>query len=55
MGKIKERYSGYKIIQIGSPTDNQSPFIRKTGLNIWESIKTISQSSIFIGINSAIP
>jgi hypothetical protein len=52
MEKIKERYSGYKIIQIGSPTDNRSPFIRKTGLNIWESIKTISQSSIFIGINS---
>mgnify|MGYP003136097968 FL=1 len=52
MDKINERYSGYKIIQIGSPTDNKSPFIRKTGLDIWQSIKIIAQSSIFIGINS---
>ena len=50
--KIKERYSNYKIIQIGSKQDNDSPFIDKRGLPLWETIETIAKSAIFIGINS---
>ncbi len=52
LNTIKERYSEYQIVQIGSKNDNESPFIDKRGLPIWDSIKTIAESSIFIGINS---
>ena len=50
--KIKERYSNYKIIQVGGKKDNDSPFIDKRGLSIWETVEIIAKSSIFIGINS---
>ena len=49
---IAKRYANYNIIQVGAKTDNPSPFIDKRGLKIWDTVKTISESSIFIGINS---
>lgn len=49
---IKERYPNYDIIQVGSIEDNSSPFIDKRGVELWESVKIIAQSAIFIGINS---
>ncbi len=49
---IKERYHNYDIIQVGSIEDNSSPFIDKRGVELWESVKIIAQSAIFIGINS---
>tara|TARA_R100001510_G_C7637464_1_gene195380 strand:- start:169 stop:1029 length:861 start_codon:yes stop_codon:yes gene_type:complete len=49
---IKQRYSNYDIIQVGSIEDNSSPFIDKRGVDLWESVKIIAQSAIFIGINS---
>tara|TARA_R100001163_G_scaffold63361_2_gene55163 strand:+ start:215 stop:1111 length:897 start_codon:yes stop_codon:yes gene_type:complete len=50
--KIKERYTNYNIVQIGSKKDFDSPFEDKRGLDIWETVKTIAQSAIFIGVNS---
>ena len=52
LNEIKKRYCNYKIIQIGSKKDNESPFIDKRGQPIWETVKTIAESAIFIGINS---
>tara|TARA_Y100000004_G_scaffold33963_1_gene36192 strand:+ start:413 stop:1315 length:903 start_codon:yes stop_codon:yes gene_type:complete len=49
---IKERYSNYKIIQIGNEKDIDTPFIDKRGLEIWDSVEIIAKSAIFIGINS---
>ena len=49
---IKERYPNYDIIQVGSIGDNSSPFIDKRDVELWESVKIIAQSAIFIGINS---
>lgn len=50
--EIKNRYLNYNIIQIGSEKDNDSPFIDKRGVDIWETIKIIAGSAIFIGVNS---
>jgi hypothetical protein len=52
LSTIAERYANYNIIQIGSKSDNDSPFTDKRGLEIWDTIKTIAESAIFIGINS---
>ena len=49
---IKQRYPNYDIIQVGSIKDNSSPFTDKRGVGLWESVKIIAQSAIFIGINS---
>ena len=49
---IKKRYCSYKIIQIGHTQDNPTPFNDKRGLPIWDSVKIIAESAIFIGINS---
>jgi|TARA_R100000084_G_C4651371_1_gene149907 hypothetical protein len=50
--RIKLRYPNYDIIQIGSLNDHESEFIDKRGAEIWETVKIIAQSAIFIGVNS---
>ena len=53
LNEIKNRYSNYNIIQIGSKKDNDFPsFVDKRGVDIWETVKIIAESAIFIGINS---
>tara|TARA_R110000824_G_scaffold272682_1_gene461188 strand:- start:499 stop:1446 length:948 start_codon:yes stop_codon:yes gene_type:complete len=69
LNEIKNRYSNYNIIQIGSEKDNDfcwtharhdhqhlrndfPSFVDKRGVDIWETVKIIAESAIFIGINS---
>jgi hypothetical protein len=52
LDKIAERYSNYDIVQVGSLKDRNTQFIDKRGLKIWDTVKTIAESAIFIGINS---
>lgn len=53
--QIEKNYKGYEIIQIGGKNDKQTPFIDKRGLeNIWDTVKIIASSSIFIGVNSGL-
>jgi len=51
--QITKNYQNYKLIQIGMPYD---PIIEGAedarGLSVWDSIKIIASSSIFIGVNS---
>lgn len=52
INSIRENYKNFNIIQIGAKKDNDTPFLDKRGLDIWDSAKLISQSCIFIGPNS---
>jgi len=49
---IAQTYKNFEIIQIGGPQDKKTPFINKLGLNMWDTAKLISSSSILIGVNS---
>ena len=50
---INNKYSkNYTIYQIGGYQDKSTPFINKLGLSIWDTAKLISQSAVFIGVNS---
>ena len=49
---IAENYKDFNIIQIGAEKDNDTPFLDKRGLDIWDSAQLIAQSFIFIGPNS---
>ena len=52
--QILENYQGYEIILIGDKDDHAFPgFINKLGLPLWESIKLIAESILFIGIDSS--
>jgi len=51
--KIKEKYSNFRIIQIGGPNDKKVYFAEDfTGLSVFDTAELISKSIIFIGPNS---
>jgi len=50
--KIKERYSNYDIVQVGGKSDVDCGVNDARGLNMWDTVKEISTSAIFIGVNS---
>jgi len=50
--KIKERYSKYDIYQIGGQQDIDCGLIDCRGSSMWETVKHIATSAIFIGVNS---
>ena len=52
--QIKVNYKNYEIIQIGGSDDliMGDGVENKLGLSIWESVKEISDASIFIGVDS---
>jgi len=50
--RIRESYSGYTIYQIGGADDKETPFLDRRGLPIWDSIRLIASSAIFIGVDS---
>ena len=50
--KIKERYSKYDIYQIGGQQDIDCGVIDCRGSSMWETVKHIATSAIFIGVNS---
>lgn len=57
--QIINNYKGFDIVQIGSKTDyfgnpikTYNGIIDKLGLDIWDSIKIIAESIIFIGVDS---
>jgi len=49
---ISETYKDFEILQIGGPKDKPTPFKKMLGLGLWETAKLISESIMFIGINS---
>ncbi len=54
---IAKNYKDYKIIQIGGAYDTKHGYLfqyfeDKTNLPIWETIKIIASSELFIGCNS---
>lgn len=49
---IQKVYNDFEIMQIGGREDKQSPFKKMLGLNLWDTAKLISESMIFIGVNS---
>jgi hypothetical protein len=49
---IKERYSNYEIYQVGAKSDFDCGVIDGRGSSIWDTVKCIATSSIFIGVNS---
>ena len=49
---IDNKYKGYSIFQIGGNNDQNTPFINKRGLSLWDTADLISQCQYFIGINS---
>ena len=50
---VREAYSGYEIVQVGSKEDVDAQVIDLRGIpDIWEVVKIIAQSSIFIGVDS---
>lgn len=52
--QILNNYKGFDLLLIGNKNDTYFPgFINKLGLDIWDSIKLISESILFIGINSS--
>lgn len=51
--QIMLNYNHYQIMQIGGATDRMTPFIRMTGLPMWETARIIAGSEIFIGVNSS--
>lgn len=52
--RIKNNYRNYKIVQIGGKNDKKLNFAEdKTGLNIIDTAKEISESAIFIGLDSS--
>ena len=50
---IRQKYEKYNIIQVGGTRDRTTSFIDFRGANFWESARTIANSDIFIGIDSA--
>ena len=50
--QIQSNYSDFEIVQIGLKTDRKTPFQDALGLEIWETVKLIATSAIFIGVNS---
>jgi hypothetical protein len=53
--QIKENYSGFEIVQIGSKTDKRAEgTIDKRGLTIWDSVKEISEAMYYIGVNTGV-
>ena len=50
---IKNKYRGFEIVQIGGLDDRLTPFIDKRGLPFYDSARIIAESSVFIGIDSA--
>jgi hypothetical protein len=52
IAQILENYIEYNIYQIGGQNDKKTPFINKLGLSMWETIKLIASSEVFIGVNS---
>ena len=52
--QIKVNYKNYEITQIGGPDDIPmgNGVIDKRGLDIWDTVKEISDTSIFIGVDS---
>jgi hypothetical protein len=54
VNQILNNYKGCDLILIGNKDDTYFPgFINKLGLDIWDSIKLIAESILFIGINSS--
>lgn len=52
--QILKNYPEYDLVLIGNNTDQYYPgFTNMLGLNIWESVKLIAESILFIGINSS--
>lgn len=49
---IKHNYRNYELVQIGSASDVDAKVQDKRGLSIWDTVKEISDASIFIGVNS---
>lgn len=49
---IKERYSNYELYQVGAKSDFDCGVIDVRGSSIWDTVKCIATSSIFIGVNS---
>lgn len=49
---IKTNYKNYDIVQIGSKNDKDAGVTDKRGLPIWESVKEIAESSLYIGVNT---
>ena len=50
--KIKERYGNYDIVQVGGKGDVDCGVNDLRGLKMWDTVKEISTSAIFIGVNS---
>lgn len=50
---IQNKYRDFRIFQIGGEKDRKTPFTDKRGLPFFESAKIIAESSVFIGIDSA--
>lgn len=50
--QIAKNYKNYHIIQIGSSSDKETPFEKKTNLSKWDTAKIISEAAIYIGVNS---
>jgi hypothetical protein len=50
---IARRFQGCEIIQVGGENDIPTQFVDARGLPIWESIKLIATSAVFIGVDSS--
>lgn len=51
---IADRYRDREIIQVGGPDDSSTNFEDARGLPIWDTVKLIATSSIFIGVDSGL-
>lgn len=56
--KIKENYEDgrFELVQIGSKNDKSAGkcVIDKRGLSIWDSVKEVAESMIYIGVNTGV-
>ena len=53
INEIKKRYPDYFIVQVGLKTDRDAGVLDRRGLSLWDSVKYIAQSEVFIGVDSA--
>lgn len=51
---IAERFKDYEVIQVGGPDDVPTRFVDARGLPIWESIRLVATSAVFVGVDSGL-
>jgi hypothetical protein len=51
---IQKRYEGWRVVQVGSLSDKNTPFEDQRKNDIWDTVKIISQCSVFIGVDSSL-